>query len=81
MPFFFISTYLPETDAGVGVLEDGDPAIGVQRDEGLFFDLLEVEKLVLVGEAELLEDDGYLPRVGAARVGVEGHGLEAGHFQ
>lgn len=33
-----------------------------------------------VWEVELFEDDGHFPGVGAAGVGVEGHGFEVCHF-
>ena len=56
---------LPEGEvAVVGVDDGGDPAIGVDLDEPL---LLGVgERLVVVGNAELLEDEPDLVGIGAA---------------
>jgi len=57
---------LPEGDARVGVVDGGEPAVGV---DGEVLGLLEVRQwdgFGLVGHPELFEDHGHLGRVGAA---------------
>lgn len=51
---------LPERDARVGVLDRGDSPVGVDVYEGLLLDVVEAERLDLVVEAELLEDEDPL---------------------
>lgn len=47
------------------------PAIRVDGEEWLLLHLGEFEKLVLVGDFELFEDDGNLPWIGAGAMVVE----------
>lgn len=51
---------LPQRDARVGVLDRGDTPIGVDVYEGLLLDVVEAERLDLVVETELLEDEDSL---------------------
>lgn len=55
---------LPDGEAGVGVLDGGHAAVGVDGDEGLLLHDREVEKLTVVWDAQLFHDDGNLPWVG-----------------
>jgi hypothetical protein len=76
----------PARDTGVGVVERGDAAVGVDGCEGFAFDAGggrgEVPELDGVGYVEGLEQDGDFVGVWAGGVGVEGEGLEGGgrHF-
>lgn len=56
---------LEERDAGVGVLDRGHAAVDADLLVGVFLQLAHVHELLLVGDVELLEDDGDLPGVGA----------------
>lgn len=66
----------PQGNAGVGVFNGGDTAVGVDRYVGLLLYFGELHVLVDVGNVELLKDHDDLPRIGAARVAMEGDGLE-----
>lgn len=57
-------TYLPENDAGVGVLDDGREAVGVELGcEGGGLLLLAGPDFEFVGKGELFEDDDDFPGV------------------
>ena len=66
----------PAGDAGVGVVQGGDAAVGVDGCEGFAFDAGgrggEVPELDGVGDVEGLEQDGDFVGVWAGGVGVEG---------
>ena len=53
----------PKCDAGVGVLDRRHPAIWVDGCKSLLLHVWEGQRLRLVGDAELLEDDGNFGRV------------------
>ena len=59
------ASYLKDGEAGVGVFDGGDTAVGVEGFVGIFFEIGEFEKLEFIFEAKLLEEDGDLPWVGA----------------
>jgi hypothetical protein len=59
----------PERDAGVGVFDGGDAAVGVDLLERWLLQVGHVHVLGLVGDAELFEDYGYLPWIGARGCG------------
>lgn len=61
-----------EGDAGVGVLDGGGAAIGVEGQVGLLLDLGEGAEFGLVGEAELFEEESDFPWVGALETGLVG---------
>jgi hypothetical protein len=61
-----------EGDACVGVLDGGGAAVGVEGQEGLLLDLGEGAEFGLVGEAELFEEEGDFPWVGALERGLVG---------
>ena len=55
--------YLCESETFVGILNDGRHAITVQREEGRLFQLGGHVDLGRIGYIELLEEEGYFPRV------------------
>ena len=70
----------PQAQAGVGVFNGGNTAVGVELFERLLLHLGELKEFSLIGEVEFLEDDGHLPRVGTGCMAVEDDRLER-HFQ
>lgn len=61
---------LPQSDACVGVVDDGDAAVGVDFFKGWLLDLGHVHEFGFIRYAELLHDDGYFPWVGTRGWGV-----------
>lgn len=64
--------YLCENDTGVGVFNGGYAAVGVQADVWFLLQVAKVHEGGLVGDTELLKEDGNLPGVGTGGMGVEG---------
>ena len=56
---------LPEGDVGVGVVDGGDAAVGVDGEVFGLLDVREVDGVYFVGNAEFAEQDGDFGRVGA----------------
>ena len=60
-----ISTYLPQRNVGVRVLDRWYAAVGIDAHVRFLFQDTEVHHLCLVGDAELLEEDDDLPWIWA----------------
>ena len=58
-------SYLEKLEAGVWILNCGDPAVGVDGNERFFFHVTKFQELAFVGNAKLFADDGHTPRVRA----------------
>jgi hypothetical protein len=71
----------PEGDIGIWIDYGGYTAIGVQFLVWRFLEVGHVHENLFVWQVELLEDDGDLPGIGAARMTVESNGLDGRHFE
>ena len=58
-------SHLSKRDARVWILDGWDASIGVEADVGLFLEVFEFPEDGLVGQVQLLEENGDFPRVGA----------------
>jgi hypothetical protein len=67
----------PQGEVGVGVVDGGHAAVGVDLEELGLFEVGELDVVELVGEAELLAHHADLGRVGAV-LAVDGDGLDGG---
>lgn len=59
-------TYFPQNYTGIRVFNRRKPSIGVDLEKWYLLGLIELDKLVLEGDAELFEDDVYLTGISLA---------------
>ena len=60
-----VNAYLGQQESLVGILNDGRHAIAVQREKGRLLQLGSLVDLGRIGHVELIQEEGYLPRVGS----------------